>query len=128
MVAEARLRTWDDGGFFDDGGYNDDWIIAEAEWAGHEGELTIVWIDGAWKFLVPWAGMIVKVCDENAPYGRLYRFDGLRWVYRAAGSQWSHFAVQVEAAEEDARAQADFYTHSASAESRAHTPDHSFGA
>jgi len=79
-----------------DEGVLDDYAEPTGAWAGHANQLAM-WEAGAWVYLDPIDGMVVKVQDENEPYGRLYCYsaeDGA-WGAWTGVSQWAHFVVQV---------------------------------
>jgi hypothetical protein len=61
---------------------------ATGAWIGHAKHLAI-YTPAGWVFRPPRAGWIVVALNENAPYGRVYEYDGTAWV------PWALPAAQV---------------------------------
>lgn len=106
IVPEPHALAWDD---WEDGDTPltlDDWeegadeltlddtASASGAWAGHENELA-QWRDGAWCFLQAPPDTVVKVCDEAAPYGVLYIWDGLNWRPYDGQTRWGDYILEV---------------------------------
>jgi hypothetical protein len=54
------------------------WIIGTSptdDWTGRARQIA-GWTDGGWRFVVPWAGLALRVGGTQ----QLYRFDGTAWV------------------------------------------------